>query len=232
MNPVKFKWIFILLLALAAFVGATEQRVHRILPVGDSITEGGNTFSNYRYPLWKKLHEAGYRVEFVGSRSSKSPDGPMRHEGYGGKNAEFLAGIVENYFRTNSTDIVLIHAGHNHTNTEAPVKGIVAATEKMISAARGANSNVIVLVAQVIPSGNLPKYEYIPELNLALGELARRLNMPQSPVVAVDMADDFDWRADTNADRVHPNARGADKMATKWFLALTNALTALSPPLK
>ncbi len=55
------------------------------------------------------------------------------------------------------------------------------------------------LVAQVIPSGKLPKYEYIPELNLELGRLAARLNTPQSPVIAVNMADGFDWRTDTIA---------------------------------
>jgi hypothetical protein len=90
---------------------ASEQMIYRILPVGDSITEGGKSFSNYRYPLWEKLHAAGYLVEFVGSRTSESRVGSLSHEGHGGKNAEFLVGTVENYFRTNTADIVLIHAG-------------------------------------------------------------------------------------------------------------------------
>lgn len=205
-----------------------EQQIHRLLAVGDSITEGGKTFSNYLYPLWEKLFAAGYLVEFVGSRSSESRIGPLRHEGYGGKNAEFLAVALQRNFRTNYADIVLIHAGHNHTNTEAPVAGIVAATEAMIRTARSLNPKVIAMVAQVIPSGKLPKYEYIPELNAALGELARKLNTRQSPVLAVDMADGFDWRTDTIADRVHPNARGAEKMAAKWFAALTKVMAA--PP--
>lgn len=217
-----------LLLVLTALIwakaGAVEQKIYRILPVGDSITEGGRTFSNYRYPLWEKLHAAGYLAEFVGSRTSDSRVGPLRHEGHGGKNAEFLVGAVEDYFRTNSADIMLIHSGHNHTNTEAPVAGIVAATEKMIRAARAANPKVIVLVAQVIPSGKLPKYEYIPELNVKLGNLAARLNTPESPVIPVDMAEGFNWRTDTIADHVHPNPRGAEKMAAKWFAALTSVM--------
>lgn len=214
------------LLSLAAFVVAVnaEQRVYRLMPVGDSITEGGNTFSNYRYPLWEQLFAAGYIVEYVGSRTSESRVGPLQHEGYGGKNAEFLAGALEKNFRTNVADILLIHAGHNHTNTEAPVPGIVTATEAMIRTAREANSRVIALVAQVIPSGKLPKYEYIPELHTALGGMARRLDTLQSPVRAVNMAEGFDWRTDTIDDRVHPNARGAEKMAQKWFVALTNVM--------
>ena len=98
---------------LALFTAqAAEKKIYRLLPVGDSITEGGITFSNYRFPLWEKLFEAGYLVEFVGSRSSDTRIGPLQHEGHSGKNAEFLAGAVENYFRTNSADIMLIHSGH------------------------------------------------------------------------------------------------------------------------
>ena len=168
---------FVVCLTLVgAFLSANAAEQIRILPVGDSITEGGKTFANYRYPLWEKLFAAGYLVEFTGSRSSESRVGPLRHEGYGWKNAEFLAGVLEKHFRTNAADIVLIHSGHNHTNTEAPVRGIVTATERMIRAARGANPKMIVLVAQVIPSGKLPKYEYIPELNVELGKMAARLS--------------------------------------------------------
>ncbi len=217
---------FVVALLQSSF--GAEQKIYRILPAGDSITEGGATFANYRYCLWGKLFEAGYLVDFVGSRASDSRVGPLRHEGYGGKNAEFLARTLENYFRTNSADMVLIHAGHNHTNTEAPVAGIVAATEKMIRDARTANPRVIVLVAQVIPSGKLPKYSYLPALNVELGKLAMRLNSPASPVMAVNMADGFDWRADTINDQVHPNTRGAEKMAAKWFMAMTNLMEA--PP--
>jgi lysophospholipase L1-like esterase len=222
---VKLKFLLCLLVFaawLAAF--AAKPKVYRILPVGDSITEGGKSFSNYRYPLLQKLSAAGYRVEFTGSRTSASPAGPLRHEGYSGKNAEFLAVALEKNFRTNVADVLLIHAGHNHTNTEAPVRGIIAATEAMIRTARSANPRVIVLVAQVIPSGKLPKYEYLPELNAELAQLPARLTTAESPVIGVNMADGFDWRTDTIGDHVHPNALGAEKMAARWFAALTNAL--------
>lgn len=201
-----------------------EQKMYRIMAVGDSITEGGKSFVSYRYPLWEKLAGAGYRVEFVGSRSSESRIGPLRHEGYSGKNAEYLADILEDRFRANPADIVLIHAGHNHTNSEAPVPGIIAATEKMIRTVRSINPRVVVLLAQVIPSGKLPKYEYIPELNVQLGKLAARLNATNQPVICVNMVEGFDWRTDTIDDRVHPNAKGAEKIADHWFVALTNVM--------
>lgn len=222
----RLRWLTYLLTLVQglAFSAPVQEKTYRLLPVGDSITEGGSTFENYRYALWEKLMAAGYLVEFVGSKSSQSRTGPLCHEGYGGKNAEFLAGILAQSFHTNVADIVLIHSGHNHTNTELPVPKIIAATETMICTVRRANPKVTVLLAQVIPSGKLPKYEYIPELNRELSELANRLNTPESQIIAVDMADGFDWRTYTIVDRVHPNASGAEKMAAKWFAALTNVL--------
>ncbi|MCX7047859.1 MAG: GDSL-type esterase/lipase family protein [Candidatus Sumerlaeota bacterium] len=203
---------------------AAGQRIYRILPIGDSITEGGKTFSTYRYPLREKLFAAGYLIEYIGSRSSESRIGPLPHEGYGGKNAEFLAATVGKIPREHAPDIALIHAGHNHTVEEQPINGIVSATEKIIASLRAENPKVIVLLAQVIPSGKLPKYSYIPALNEELGKLAERLNTPPQPVIIVNQAAGFDWSADTIADMVHPNAKGAEKMAAQWFAALTQVM--------
>jgi len=194
------------------------------MPVGDSITQGGGGFSNYRYALLKKLTEAGYRVEYVGSRQSDSPAGKLRHEGYGGKNAEYLATVIGKHFKEQPADIVLIHAGHNHFVHEKPVPGIVAATETMIRDLRKTNPRVTVLLAQVITSGKLPKYSYIPALNEALEVLGGRMTTSDSPVIVVNQAKGFDWTTDTVADKVHPNARGAEKMAARWFDALTKVL--------
>lgn len=203
------------------------QKVYRIMPVGDSITEGGGEIACYRYPLWEKLFSAGYLVEFVGSRESQSRIGSLPHEGFSGKNAEFLAGVLGKDFQAHPADIVLVQAGHNHATQESPIPGILVADESMIRTVRRINPRVVVLLAQVIPSGKLPKYEYISALNIELGKLAARLNKPEQPVMAVNLAAGFDWRTDTIQDHVHPNPRGAEKIAEHWFVALTNVM---APP--
>lgn len=219
--------------AAASLSGAAESaRAVRLLCAGDSITEGGSSFSNWRFPLWEKLTAAGYHVEFVGSRTSPSRIGPLRHEGYGGKNVEFLAAQLEKSFPSPAPDILLLHAGHNHFADEKPVPGMLAATERIIARARGANPRVIVLLAQVIPSLKLPKYSYIPEFNSALLSLASRLSTSDSPVRIVDQASGFDPAADTVADLVHPNDSGAAKMAGKWFQALVAVLPAPAEALR
>lgn len=192
----------------------------RVMAVGDSITEGGKTFATYRVPLARRLKDAGYAVEFVGSRGEAG----LRHEGYGGKTVEYLAEQVPAHFAATPAAVVLLHAGHNHFSEKRPVPGIIAATEKLISSFRRVNPRVTVLLAQVIPSGKLPKYDYIPELNAALATLASRLNSADQPVRLVNQADGFDWHTDTIDDHVHPNAAGAEKMAARWFDALRHVL--------
>ena len=209
-----------LLGCLAVGISLSAAEPVRILAVGDSITQGGKTFVTYRLPLDQKLRAAGLHYEFVGSQQSEGPNGPLWHEGYGGKNAEFLSGILPAKLQLAKPDIILLHCGHNHTVEEKPVPGIIAAERAIIQAARKQNPKVVILLAQVIASGKLPKYGYLPELNQAEVLLARELNQPEAPVIIVDQFTGFNPQQDTIADLVHPNAQGAEKMATRWFEAL------------
>ena len=213
-----------LCLCLACGLSAAEATANRIMVVGDSITQGGKTFAAYRIPLAAKLQAAGVRFVFVGSQKTDTPQGPLWHEGYGGKNAEFLATILEARLKANPANVLMLQAGHNHFIEEKPVAGIVAAHREMITTARRLNPKSIVFVAQVIPSGKLPKYSYIPELNLALAALVKELHHPEQPVYLVDLATGFDPAKDTIADLVHPNAAGAEKIAQRWSEALLKTL--------
>lgn len=199
-------------------------RFIRIMAVGDSITEGGRAFSSYIYRLWEKLYAGGYQVEFVGTRTLNARTGPFKHEGRGGWNAEAIAVEFAKNFPSNIADVVLIHCGHNYFSETKPVSRIVASNEALINTARQMNPRVAVFLAQVIPSGKLPKYSYIPELNCELAKLAQRLGTPESPVVSVDMSTGFDWTTDTIDDHVHPNASGAGKIAAHWFEAISKTL--------
>jgi len=212
----------LLLCFFASAIAAAEPAPVRIMAVGDSITQGGGkTFATYRILLAEKLKVAGVRCEFVGSRPTEGSATPLWHEGYGGKNAEYLASILEAKLKAHPADVVMLQAGHNHFVEEKPVAGIVAAHREMVTTARKLNPKAVVFIAQVIPSGKLPKYAYIPELNVALAALVKELHRPGQPVYLVDLATGFDVATDTIPDRVHPNDRGAEKIAQRWCEALT-----------
>lgn len=215
--------IFHLLAICASLCLSHADAQTRILCMGDSITEGGSTFKVYRPFLAEKLKAANLPVTFVGPK--KDRDG-LSHGGYGGKSIEGVFAEYQKFHEQFPADVVLIHSGHNHTVEEKPIPGIIRTAESMIALAQKDNPNVTVLLAKVITSGKLPKYEYIPELNKEIEALAKRLDKPEQRVIVVDQATGFDWKTDTIQDMVHPNASGGEKMATKWFEALQPILAA------
>ena len=99
---------------------------------------------------------------------------------------------------------------------------MIASYKSIINKIQAINPNVRILIAQVIPSGKLPKYSYIPELNEKIAEMVSELHSDH--ICLVNQAEGFDWKKYTIYDKVHPNKEGAEKMATVWFNALKKVL--------
>ncbi|WP_087149416.1 alpha/beta hydrolase fold domain-containing protein [Algoriphagus resistens] len=211
-------------LGMAQQVSEVQERNYTLLGLGDSITEGGNNFSSYLYPLWEKLYLAGYQVEFIGPNQSQTTIGGIAHAGYSGRNAEFLASQTDRIYRQFPADIVLLHTGHNHFSQENPVTGIIAAHQAIVAKIKSINPEAIILIAKVIESGKLPKYSYIPVLNEEIEQFVAETRQTFGGVYLVDQANAFEWKEDTIDDKVHPNEGGALKMATVWFDKLTKVM--------
>ena len=65
-------------------------------------------------------------------------------------------------------------------------------------------------------------------MNVAVRALATELNNSCSPVVAVDQNTGFNVTTDLKADGVHPTRSGFEKLAGRWFVALSAYLGAAS----
>jgi len=208
---------FLLLLGLGSST-AFAQTERSVLPLGDSITAGGKHFTCYREFLVPALAE--HNIRFIGPNRDKT----SAHAGYGGKNTGFLRNKIDAIYKAHRADIVLIHAGHNNFAKDKPVPRVIEDTEAIIKTIRKTNPKAVILLGQVITSGKLPKYSYIPELNRELATLAERLAKQGVDITLVDHATGFDWKTDTVPDKVHPNAAGAKKMADAWAKALVPKL--------
>lgn len=199
-------------------LGFPEANRMTILGLGDSITEGGDFFTSYLQPLWTKLKTAGMDVEFVGPRECKSSGQKLYHCAFSGKTVEFLDKKIEDIYRSYPADVVLLHAGHNHFVDEKPINGMIASYRHIIQTILKINPDAKILLAKVIPSGKLPKYSYIPQLNKEIELFVKRLN--NNNVMVVDQEKGFDWSTMTVKDMVHPNEKGAEHMASIWFEAI------------
>src|SRR3954453_23694983 len=76
-RQVRRRWVIALLVALAALVStaagigtasAESNGGVRVMPLGDSITEGTQVPGGYRIGLWQRLSGGGYRIDYVGSQ--------------------------------------------------------------------------------------------------------------------------------------------------------------------
>ena len=230
-----------LLLALASvmIVSITEARPIHILPLGDSITQGGRADRpeyTYRYPLYGMLTVAGYEFDFIGSLTKGLQPGAhwpvpfdLHHEGhYGWKTGAVRDKLPEWIPQWQAApDIVLIHLGTNDQGAKDHTMAVVQPLTEIITRLRREDPHVVVLVAHLnFNDGAALKIRPLVE------RLAKTMSTAQSPVVTVPMyagwvedpskpgTDTFDW--------AHPNLQGQQKMAKQWFAVLQPFLTKLT----
>ncbi len=204
------------------------DRAVRIMPLGDSITDGSYEHDTYRRMLWQMLEAGEYYVDFVGSRSENWGGPPPHddfdpdHEGHGGWRADQILANIATWAAAYQPDIVLMHLGTNDTAQNQSVSSTIDELGLIIDTLRAVNPNVVVLTAQIIPLG--PAIDPgVEPLNAEIPALVAAKNTPESPVILVDQWTGFNVWTDT-FDGVHPNASGEMKMAEKWYDALGGML--------
>ncbi|MGY2131300.1 GDSL-type esterase/lipase family protein [Hymenobacter sp. HD11105] len=203
------------------------------MPVGDSITHGDTILDSYRRPLWKKLLASIAlaemdSVDFVGGQESNydgpppNPDFDKQHHGHGGWNTTMLLPEVRQWSIDHQPDIILLHAGTNDLVDRKSIESTRDNLGKIIDEVRKANPAMKVLLAQLIPS-NISREvnDDITALNALLPALANQKSTTESPVVVVDQNTGFSLEEGVDLyDALHPNARGEEKMAERWYEAL------------
>ena len=212
--------------ASTASVTVKQMMTWRIMPIGDSITEASGSRNSYRRPLWHLLNDAGIDVNFVGSRNGNrdgqvpNPDFDSDHEGHWGWRADrFLQNNrIDGWAQTHQPDVALIHLGTNDIFQDQSVSGTINEIGDIIDRLRSVNPDIIVLLAQIIPTSD-PGRPSLAAFNQAIPGLASSKNTQRSPVVVVDQSSGFNAAADTY-DGVHPNLVGETKIANKWHAAL------------
>jgi len=233
--------------AMIAAAGAAHAgEPLKILPLGDSITQAEINRASYRYPLWKKLVDAGIPFDFVGSLEKQQdrysqgtppqPDYKGRefdrdHEGHFGWNINEIikgrdfdngsgSGRLEQWVEGYQADIALIHLGTNDAFNRHSNESSVEELEEVIRILREDNPRITILLAKLIPTvRKAGDTEAVESLNREIPEIAEDMSTEQSPVIIVDHFQGFDAEEDTY-DGVHPNAAGEEKMAQRWFQAI------------
>ena len=203
----------------------------KVMPLGDSITQGNTQLDSYRRPLWHALQGTGADVDFVGSQSANhdgappNPDFDVDNEGHWGWTADEVLAEIAGWAQAGRPDIVLLHLGTNDMLGGFGIDSTLDELTGIVEALRVANPGVAVLLAQLIPVRFDEGTQRIVELNQNLAGLALSLSTEASPVVLVDQFTGFDPSTMT-ADGLHPNTIGEERMAQVWLQAMQPFLAA------
>jgi len=217
---------------LTLTLSAQSAEPVRILPLGDSITQGGAKPDEYTYrlPLFRMLKDAGVNFDFVGSRQQGLKgdfewpriDGEpfdTDHEGvYGIRTAKALARLPEAMKKWDETpDIAIIHLGTNDLKSpETFHEDVIVPLRDIVGLLRRGNPEVVVLLSHLHwpsgPAGNLRE---------RVEALAAGLDSDLSPVRTVSYQDGFETKPGTDLlDGAHPGPSGSEKMARAYFEAM------------
>ncbi|WP_327048148.1 cellulose binding domain-containing protein [Microbispora sp. NBC_01189] len=223
-----------LLVVLGVLVTRPAQAAPvRIMALGDSITGSPGC---WRALLWNRLQSNGFtNIDMVGTLPPQGCSVPYDgdNEGHGGALVTNVAdqNQLPGWLSATRPDIVLMHFGTNDVWSNKPTATILAAYGTLVDQMRASNPNMRVLVAKIIPMnpGTCPECgQRVADLNNAIPGWAAAKTTAASPIQVVDQWTGFSTSADTY-DGVHPNASGDQKMADRWYPALSALLGGAQP---
>jgi lysophospholipase L1-like esterase len=224
--------------ALAVLTGATlhsgpaaaeSNGGVRVMPLGDSITDGFNVPGGYRIGLWQRFGAAGFRVDFVGSAfNGPASLGDHDHEGHSGWRIDMIDANIVNWARATNPHTVLLHIGTNDVLQNFNLAGAPGRLSTLIDKITATVPTAEVFVSTIIPIANSGAEANARTFNATIPGIVQSKVTAGRHVHFVDMHSAL-TTADL-ADGVHPNATGYDKMATTWMTALRSVPGSIGNP--
>jgi lysophospholipase L1-like esterase len=214
---------------MAGPAGAESNGGVRVMPLGDSITDGLTVPGGYRIDLWQKLVAGGYTVDFVGSLANGPTSlGDHDHEGHSGWTIAQIDANIAGWLRTYTPRTILLHIGTNDMYGGDPA-GAPSRLSTLIDHITAQSPQTELFVSTIIPlsccDATVRAFDaQIPGIVTSKANAGKHVHLVEmySALTTADLA-----------DGVHPNAGGYSKMATVWYNALRSvpgSLTPGSPP--
>lgn len=218
----------------------------RILPLGDSLTQGDGNPSAYRYDLFRLLSEADIPFTFVGgcvSADFRMPREFRRHSGRGGITTQ---GLVSYHTEGDAlyqpawcqavreADVVLLYIGTNDTHRGLPPEEFITRLCCLLDLLYSYREGLVVYVATLRSKGALGEGARLINAAILGEELSAYARAHGREIHTVD----FNGRgtpknlpSDYPEDDGHPAADGNRKLAEMWFGAIARRVSELADTL-
>jgi lysophospholipase L1-like esterase len=228
--------------AAQAQVPAIQDAPLRVMPIGDSITEGGDGAGGFRRPLFDLITAAtGRQPNFVGGRNMRQSDPAdfvdPDEDGYSAYRIEQItsgkgfwhAPSIEQRLRDWAPALVTLHAGTNDAqqdfyfdgNPKTGLPPVIDRLDDLVTRIVRYDPKIRIIVAQIVPA-NAPAsattQDYVVRLNALIPALVARHQAQGDRVSMVDMYTPM--LAHPNPDGIHPDTAGYNVMANVWFAGI------------
>ncbi|MFI7040492.1 lectin [Microbispora rosea] len=202
----------------------------RVMPLGDSITEGTQVPGGYRIGLWQRLAAGRYMIDFVGSQyNGPGSLGDHDHEGHPGWRIDQIDANINGWLRNSNPRTVLLHIGTNDVLQNYNVSGAPQRLSTLIDHITAAVPNADVFVATIIPLSNSGQESAARTFNAAIPGIVQSKANSGKHVHLVDMHSKL--TTGDLIDGIHPTANGYDKMAAAWYAALQSVSGSIGQPI-
>ena len=229
----------------------TDGSACKIMPFGDSITDGYNTDTpgGYRVELFRLAHSAGKNITFVGSgwNGPDTVDGvafPHNHEGHSGwtiapeGSRSGISTLLKNDSTTQSVmlkytpHIVLLMIGTNDAIDSYDMANAPTRLGSLIDTIFSQLPDVLLVVAQPIPSrGDASKGDDTAlsdrkkTYDDAIPTVVKARADAGKHILVVDMFTPFNPnKTSLLEDQWHPNLQGYVLLGTQWYQVLQSLL--------
>jgi lysophospholipase L1-like esterase len=208
----------------AGFEPCPASGACKIMPLGDSITDGTGFSGGYRVELFAKTITDKKSITFVGSLSNgpNTVSGvtfPKSHEGHFGWRIDQVDALIPDPALAPAPHIVLLHLGTNDIN-QSQTTGAPDRLGLLIDQVVTKLPSALVVVAQIIPEPS--KSSAISTYNAAIPGIVRSRADAGKHVILVDQFTGFP--SSELGDGVHPNQAGYARMAGVWYEAIKSHL--------
>jgi len=217
----------------------TDGSACKIMPFGDSITDGFGTEGAYRVELFRLAHQAGKNITFVGSQSNgpakvDGVDFPPKHEGHSGftiyptPSRSGISPFVDSSIPQFNPHIVTLMIGTNDAIDDYQMANAPKRLGMLIDSIFVKLPNALIVVAQPIPSQDdalntrLQTYNAsIPAIVKARADAGKHLLLLDlyTPIAAV-----ADYKTSLLKDTWHPNVAGHVILGAQWYKVLAPSL--------
>ena len=234
----KISFCALLILSLSLLEGnvvgqsVDDWRALRIMPVGDSLTQGCciDVQGGYRAPLRNLLGKAGFLTDFIGTQTDIDPAQLDKdHEGHPGYSISMLRDGMGVWLKqAGHADVILLLAGTVDIWTGSPASISFERLKALVEDISYERPYTKIIVSNLISRTDAldaVQVSYNQQIPSLVSELAakgrnvsfldmRNSGLPGGLIGAQDLI----------TDGVHPNINGYEKMAAKWLSAISTEI--------